>query len=57
MLNGKNYTSVGDYVKDLENEYFEFRDKYYDYKTKYEQIIGMVHLLVSAAQELYKEEK
>lgn len=57
MLNGKSYTSVGDYVKDLENEYFEFRDKYYDYKTKYEQIIGMVHVLVSASQEFYKEEK
>ena len=57
MLNGKNYTSVGDYVKDLENEYFKIIDKYYDYKTKYEQIIGMVHVLVSAAQEFYKEEK
>lgn len=57
MLNGKNYTSVGDYVKALENEYFELSDKYYDYKTKYEQIIGMVHVLVSEAKEFYKEEK
>ena len=56
-LNGKDYTSVGDYVKDLERDYYEVKDKYYDYKTKYEQIIGMVHVLVSAAQEFYKEEK
>lgn len=56
-LNGKDYTSVGDYVKDLEQEYYKMNNKYYDYKTKYEQIIGMVHVLVSAAQEFYKEEK
>ena len=54
-LNGKDYTSVGDYVKDLEREYYEVRDNYYDYKTKYEQIIGMVHVLVSEAKEFYKE--
>lgn len=56
-LNGKDYTSIGDYVKDLEIDYYKMIDKYYDYKTKYEQIIGMVHVLVSAAQEFYKEEK
>ena len=56
-LNGKDYTSIGDYVKDLEIDYYKMIDKYYDYKTKYEQIIGMVHVLVSAAQDFYKEEK
>lgn len=56
-LNGKDYTSIGDYVKDLEADYYEVKDKYYDYKTKYEQIIRMVHVLVSADQEFYKEEK
>ena len=57
ILNGKDYTSIGDYVKDLETDYYKVKDKYYDYKTKYEQIIGMVHVLVSAAQEFYKQEK
>lgn len=56
-LNGKDYTSVGDYVKDLEMDYYKIQDKYYDYKTKYEQIIGMVNVLVSEAKEFYKEEK
>ena len=56
-LNGKDYTSAGDYVKDLEQDYYKIKDGYYDYKTKYEQIIGFVHVLVSAAQEFYKEEK
>lgn len=56
-LNGKDYTSVGDYVKDLEADYYKLQDKYYDYKTKYEQIIGIVHLLVSESKEFYKEEK
>ena len=56
-LNGKDYTSIGDYVKDLEMDYYKIKDEYYDYKTKYEQIIGMVHVLVSAAKEFYKEEK
>ena len=55
-LNGKDYTSVGDYVKDLEQEYYKMIDKYYDYKTKYEHIIGLVHLLVVEAQESNKEE-
>ena len=57
MLNGKNYTSVGDYVKDLETDYYKIQEKYYDYKNKYEQIIGMVNVLVSEAKEFYKEEK
>lgn len=56
-LNRKDYTSVGDYVKDLEQEYFKIENEYYNYKTKYEHIIGMVNLLVSEARECFKEEK
>ena len=56
-LNGKDYTSVGDYVKDLEMEYYKVNDQYYDYKTKYEHIMGLVNLIVSEAKEFYKEEK
>lgn len=56
-LNGKDYTSVGDYVKDLEQEYFKINNEYDFYKMRYERVLGMVDLLVSEAREHFKEEE
>ena len=56
-LNRKDYTSVGDYVKDLEQEYFKINNEYDFYKMRYEQVLKMVDLLVSEAREHFKEEK
>lgn len=55
-LDGEDYTSVGDYVKDLEQKYFKINNDYHTYKTRYERILEMVSLLVSEAQEYFKEE-
>lgn len=55
-LDGKDYTSVGDYVNALEKNYFDVNNGYHFYKEKYERLLAVICEVVSDAQEYFKEE-
>ena len=57
-LNGKDYTSVGDYVKDLEKAYYEERQKADLFQDKYNNILiafKYFKTVLDDVKEAYKE--
>ena len=55
-LDGKDYTSVGDYVKALEQNYFKVNSGYHFYRDKYAKIMMMVNDLISESHDYFEQE-